>query len=360
MVVEPESLCWMTGRMVEARDGLTWAEEFAPLPALRAVVRDDGTGLGRGVKLERARRRAAGLPDLDDPLDVFHTLREGGRALRKTWGTAGGALGRADAAQKGFDRRARQGHSRQGHGAPLNRLWRQAEQTWDQATAAETAWRLARSAFEFFTPEGRLNDRVQAKAVVAATLPHLAGVAWAKARRLLLRRESFTFLDQVQGRLAGLGLDPDVLSALLDLEGLHRQPWRLSAATRAWASVRTVQLEKASPDWRDEAGRVRAVLRGAWRASSLVECVNSVARMQQARHRKMTQGLLDLKRLYWNLRRFRTGHRKDQAPYGLLGLEVPDLSFWEFLKLTPEELREQLSAKQHAPWESPQNPNLES
>src|SRR5271157_4292875 len=25
-----------------------------------------------------------------------------------------------------------------------------------------------------------------------------------------------------------LGLDPDVLSALLDLEGLQRQPWRLS------------------------------------------------------------------------------------------------------------------------------------
>jgi hypothetical protein len=27
-----------------------------------------------------------------------------------------------------------------------------------------------------------------------------------------------------------------------------------------------------------------------------------------------------------------------------LGLKLPDLSFWEFLKLTPEELREQLSA----------------
>ena len=86
MVVEPESLCWLTGRMVEARDGVTWAEEFARFPALEAVVRDDGTGLGKGVKLERARRRAAGLPDLDDSLDVFHTLREGGRALRKTWG----------------------------------------------------------------------------------------------------------------------------------------------------------------------------------------------------------------------------------------------------------------------------------
>jgi len=344
MVVEPESLCWVTGRMARARDGVTWAEEFARLPALEAVVRDDGTGLGRGVRLERARRRAAGLPDLDDTLDVFHTLREGGRALRTTWGAATGALERADAAQKEFDGRARQGRSRQGHGAPLNRLWRRAERTWAQAEAAEAAWKQARSAFELFTPEGRLNDRPQAEAIVAATLPHLGGAAWAKTRRLLLRRESLTFLDQVHQRLAALGLAPDVLSALLDLEGLRRQPWRQTAATRAWALARTVQLTKAHPGWRDDARRVGTVLRGAWRASSLVECVNSVARMQQARHRKMTQGLLDLKRLYWNLRRFRTGRRKDQTPYGLLGLRLPELSFWEFLKLTPEELREQLSA----------------
>jgi hypothetical protein len=349
MVVEPESLCWVTGRMVQARDGVTWAEEFARLPALEAVVRDDGTGLGKGVKLERARRRAQGLPDLDDTLDVFHTLREGGRALRRTWGAATRALERADAAQKEFDDRARQGQSRQGHGAPLNRLWRQAERTWDQAEAAEAAWKQARSAFELFTPDGRLNDRAQAEAVVAAALPHLGGAAWAKTRRLLLRRESFTFLDQVQDRLAGLGLEPEVLSALLDLEALRRQPWRLSAGTRGWALVRTVQLTKACGDWREEARRVRAVLRGVWRASSLVECVNSVARMQQARHRKMTQELLDLKRLYWNLRRFRIGRRKAQTPYGLLGLKVPDLSFWEFLKLTPEELREKLSAMGDTP-----------
>jgi hypothetical protein len=344
MVVEPESLCWLTGRMVAARDGVTWAEEFARLPALEAVVRDDGSGLGKGVKLERGRRRDAGLPDLDDSLDVFHTLREGGHALRKTWGAASRALESADAAQKEFDRRGRQGQSCQGHGAPLNRLWRQAERLWDQAAAAETSWQQAKSAFEFFTPEGRLNDRAAAAAVVASVLPHLGGVAWAKTRRLLLRRESFTFLDQMRTRLAELDLAPDVLSALLDLEGLRRQPWRLSAATRVWASVRTVQLTKACPDWCAQAGRVRVVLRSVWRASSLVECVNSVARMQQARHRKMTQELLDLKRLYWNLRPFRIGRRKDQTPYGLLGLNVPDLSFWEFLKLTPEELREKLSA----------------
>src|SRR4029450_7067140 len=159
MVVEPESLCWLTGRMVKARDGATWAEEFARFPALKAVVRDDGTGLGKGVKLERARRRAARLPDLDDTLDVFHTLREGGRALRRTWGAATRALERAGAAQEGLDRLGRQGRSRQGHGTATHRLWRQAERLWDQAAAAEAAWKRARSAFEFFTPERRPHDQ---------------------------------------------------------------------------------------------------------------------------------------------------------------------------------------------------------
>ena len=356
MLVEPGSLGWAAGRLVEARDGETWAVEFARFSALGTVVRDDGSGLGKGLKLERARRRAEGLcDDLEDMLDIFHTSREGGRALRKTWGIASRALERAETAQKKLDQRGREGSSRAGHATATSRLWRKAEQLWDQAMASERAWKLARSAFEFFTPEGRLNERRQARAVVAAALPQLNGPAWAKTRRLLLRPESFTFLDQAQRRLAELGLDPDVLAALLDLEGLRRQPWRLSAstpgsaATRAWALARTVQLTKARADWQELAGRVRKVLRGVWRASSLVECVHSVARMQQARHRKMTQGLLDLKRLYWNLHRFRSGPRKDQTPYGLLGLKLPDLSFWEFLNLTPEELRQQLSATEDTP-----------
>jgi hypothetical protein len=108
--------------------------------------------------------------------------------------------------------------------------------------------------------------------------------------------------------------------------------------------VQEVVCQKLDPNWRESYGAVSRVLRGTVRASSAVECMNSVLRMPQARHRKMTQGLLDLKRLYWNLRQFRIGRRKGQTPYGLLGLNVPDVSFWEFLRQTPEELREKLSA----------------
>src|SRR5918997_2225117 len=173
MVVEPESLCWLTGRMVQARDGLTWAEEFARFPALKAVIRDDGTGLGKGLKLERARRRAAGQPGLDDTLDVFHTLREGGRAQRATWAAAGRALEGAGAAQRDFDQRGRQGASNSGHGAPLNRLWAAAERAFARAEAAEAAWHRARAALELFTPDGRLNDRRQAEVAVTAAVPDL-------------------------------------------------------------------------------------------------------------------------------------------------------------------------------------------
>jgi hypothetical protein len=355
MLVEPASPCWLAGRTVEARDGITWAAELERWPTLTAVVRDGGSALSKGIESVRARRRERGAAELEDGLDVFHTLREGGHALRATRSEASRALERAEAAQQRFDQRGRQGQSNCGHGAPLRRLWAAAEAAFTRAEAAEAAWRRARSALELFTPEGRLNDRHRAEAVVAAALPHLDGPAWAKTRRLLSRPESFTFLDQVARRLGELGLEADVLAASLDLEALRRQPWRsrgstpAAAAARGLALARLVLWEKMSPEWREQATALRRVLHGVWRASSLVECVNSVARMQQSRHRQMTQGLLDLKRLYWNLRRFRTGPRKDQTPYGLLGLKVPELSFWDFLKLTPEGLRQQLSAMEHTP-----------
>jgi hypothetical protein len=67
--------------------------------------------------------------------------------------------------------------------------------------------------------------------------------------------------------------------------------------------------------------------------------------MQQSRHRKVSQELLDLKRLYWNLRQFRTGRRKKTSPYQRLGVLLPpDLSWWQLLQLNPDQLRSLLSA----------------
>jgi hypothetical protein len=99
---------------------------------------------------------------------------------------------------------------------------------------------------------------------------------------------------------------------------------------------------------------VRGVLGGVWRASSLVECLNSVARMQQGRHRKRTQGLLDLKRLYGNCRAFRTGRRRQKSPYERQGLLLPVWDWWELLRRSPEQLRQQLQMAHAVAAESPE------
>ena len=123
--------------------------------------------------------------------------------------------------------------------------------------AAERAWKSDPiPLFQFFTPEGRFNDRQQAQAVVAGALRHLSGPARARpggccsaARASRSWNECMCFGQP--------GSDPDVLSALLDLEGLQCQAWRLSkstpgsAATPGLALARTVQLAKAEPHWQE-------------------------------------------------------------------------------------------------------------
>ena len=346
MMVEPESFCWLSGRLVKHRDGVTWAEEFRNYPALAYLVSDAGTGLAKGVRLLQADR-----PSVQHGLDVFHTIYEGNKVLRKEYGFAARALEAAERGQAELDRLGRQGQSRAGKATHVQSLWREAERQLDQAAAAEQAWKECRATLEWFRPDGTLNERCQAEATVAGVLPRLPGGQWSKVRRLLQRPETFTFLDRMHEQLRCLNIPAEELAVLVRLEGLRRHPELLqgetpqAAALRGLVLVRSVQLAKTDPDWPIKAQQVRQALRRAWRASSLVEGINSVARMQQARHRKMTQGLLDLKRLYWNLRPFRTDQRRGTTPYERLGMRVPSVSWWELLKMTPEQLGAQLSEK---------------
>ena len=241
-------------------------------------------------------------------------------------------LGMCRRGTTGVDRRGRQGQSRTGHATQTNRLWRRAESVWDQAEAAETAWKQVQSAFEFFTPEGHLNDRDQAEAVVAAALLHLTGPAWAQTLRILGRSESLTFLDQTHWRLAALGMDPEVLAALLDLEGL---PPILAPVGNGAGVGGDTGLGRGphGPVGEDAIPTGVSGPAGPPGAARGVACEQPGGMRQQRgadaarpRHRKMTQGLLDLKRLDWNLRHFRTGRRKDRTPYDLLGLKLPDFT----------------------------------
>ena len=77
--------------------------------------------------------------------------------------------------------------------------------------------------------------------------------------------------------------------------------------------------------------------------------MNSVLRMQQSRHKRMTQPMLNLKRLYWNCHILKAGKRKGHCPYQKLGLPLATFDFWELLQSDPVRLTQELSGPKDTP-----------
>jgi hypothetical protein len=89
--------------------------------------------------------------------------------------------------------------------------------------------------------------------------------------------------------------DEEWLGELVRLWWLRRQRPRGSSSGSIAGSghvahlVQMVACHHEDANWRESYQRVARVLRQTVRASSAVECMNSVLRMHQARHRTVTQ-----------------------------------------------------------------------
>jgi hypothetical protein len=356
MIVEQESLCWISGRLGATVDGDGWAEEFRQLPHLEQVARDGGKALAKGVALVNAERQQRGQPLVVDQGDHFHALRDAGVGLRKVQRQAAQALAVAEQAQQQVEACQRQGVPSQGAGRHAASAWRKAEQAMDLWCERERLWQQTKEALRLVTPTGNWNTRPQAEAVLAQTLPQLPDGEFAKTKRHLEKPELLNYLDHVQRQIEALPFPEAVKQAAVRQECLRRRPEALrgagtqAAARRGVLLACAVILGKTGAVGPQAVAAVQDIFRRAYRASSLVECINSAVRMHQCRHRKMTQGLLDLKRLYWNCPTFRTGRRRGSTPYQRLGVPWPEgLRWWDVLQLTPEQLREKLSTAKMPP-----------
>jgi hypothetical protein len=356
MVVEQDSLCWLSGRLGVTVDGEGWAEEFRQLPKLEQVARDGGSGLAKGLTLVNAERQKQGQPLVVDQGDHFHALRGGGVGLRRVQRQAAKALAEAEKAQQELEACQRQGERSQGASKHAGTAWRNAEQAMDLWCERERLWQQTKEAMRLVTPTGDLNTRQHAAAVLAETLPQLPDSDFAKTKRQIEKPEMLNYLDHVHRQIEALPFPEEVKQAAVRQECLRRRPEALKGEDKQAAAKRGVMLmcavilAKTGAVGQQAQAAVREIFRRAYRASSLVECINSAVRMHQCRHRKMTQGLLDLKRLYWNCHTFRTGRRRGSTPYQRLGVPWPEgLSWWDVLKLTPEQLREKLSTETTPP-----------
>jgi hypothetical protein len=351
MAVEPNSLCWVVGQKSDSVSGEAWQEIFEKMPNLEMVLRDAGSGLKGGVTLANEKRSEANGKPLAAQQDHFHSVWEGGRGLGRVKRKARAAMLKAETAQKEFDRRKRHGQSLSGIATLVPKLWEKADQAFARWTEQERLWNEAKAALVLVTPEGTLNTPERAERLVREALTPLPDADFGKSKRQLLEPETFTYLREVHRKLDALPASAEVKKAAVKQECLRRRPELLqgesvqAAAMRGVLLMCGVVLAKSGEVGQETAATVKEIFRMAWRASSLVECVNSVVRMQQARHRRMSQGLIDLKRLYWNTAAFRTGRRRKKSPYDHLGVNLPEgIRWWELLKCPPQRLRDQLSA----------------
>jgi hypothetical protein len=311
--------------------------------------------LAKGVELLNAAREEKGLDPVIDQGDHYHALRGGGLGLRRAQQRAQKALANAEAADKELQQCRRRCQKQTGAAIRARLAWRKAEQAMDSWCQTEQVWKRTKQAMRLFTAEGHLNTREQAQGVLAETLEQLPEEDFAKTKRQLRKPEMLNYLDRVQAKLAALPYSEEVKQAAIRQEGLCRQRELLrgeseeAAARRAVLLVCAVVLSSAGAAGKQAVWAVREIFRRAYRASSVVEGINSVLRMHQSRHRKLSQGLLDLKRLYWNSHSFRTGRRRQSSPYERLGVPWPEgLCWWDVLKMTPEQLRDKLSSGEMA------------
>jgi hypothetical protein len=310
---------------------------------LEFAVSDAAKGIAKAVARRAAERRDdPAAPPLEHGPDVFHTAMEAHRVLARQWRRAEAAWEKAEGSDVALARAKRQGIDARGPARASHAAWGRANAAFEGAERRESAWGRAARALELFDADGRLNDRPRATAAIAAALKDLTGPEWSKVRNFLTDPRGLAFLDRMHRRLE---------------EAEPRSEWREAMAWRWWlrhgrvgrsdaitACLRGVARgRELDAEERVSYERVAAVLGATVRASGAVECMNSVLRMQQARHRRMTQPMLDLKRLYWNCRAFRSGPRKDMCPYRALGLELPTYDFWELLHVAPAQLTQQLS-----------------
>jgi hypothetical protein len=356
MAVEPHSFAWVLGARADDRSGATWAQALAAWPEVEDVAADGGSGIEHGLELATEQRHeaaaAAGRPakPFRARLDTFHIRRDGARALRVEWGRAEALWEEAEKVERAKARFNRTGRDRRrfSQGA-VEQAWRPAVAAFEEACRKERAWDRAVAALGVLRPDGRLNDRTWATAELRAAVAELTGGHWAKVCRQLLDERAVTFVDRLQEDLAVAEPCPQRREMVVALWRWRRSlPPTGAAAATPTAMVADLLRARLGPGWQESYRRVARVLGRVVRASSAVECVNSVVRMHQARHRNLSQELLDLKRLYWNGRRFREGKRRSRCPYELLGLKLPTYDPWALLQLDPEELRKQLSSSRVA------------
>jgi hypothetical protein len=273
------------------RKAETWQKQLEPFQHLVFAISDAAKGIASAVQQLTWERREKdpSAPALVHGLDLFHTSQEAERVLAQKWRPVEALWEQAESCDADVARTKTRGVDARGAAAPARAAWSKATTAFQEVDRLAAAWCRCRRAFDLFRPDGRLNDREWAESEIKAGLNELTGREWQKVRNFLTDPRSLAFLDHMHERLEKVEPRAQWRDFLVWRWWKRHYPSTSPAtsplAALAYEVAAQRPLERAEQVAYDQ---MATILNDTVRASSAVECMNSILRMQQSRHRRMT------------------------------------------------------------------------
>jgi len=192
----------------------------------------------------------------------------------------------------------------------------------------ERLLRQMRSAVELTDASGRWMTPEEREQKITQAMTRLEELGLARRRRVAgywRNPKLLTFAREAQRRFDALAVPAgplprrDLLDAAVGGWALHRGLLRPRGALIA--SLRVVAASPAHPDFLAFRERVEAILDASLRASSAIECLNSLWRVYQQVKKSFGTDFAYLVALHHNMHEFREGPRRGKSPFDLLGLD---------------------------------------
>jgi len=329
LVVEPRSLLLFGLHLAEGRGAEDWGPLLAAMTQMERCASDAARGL----------TKAADERGFSRQFDMRHGLTKGRAWLARLTAKCEKKLDDEQEARRALDELRGSGNHVRIAAAErrAKRLGKAADEALRQWCRLDDLFGQVERAFDYTTPQGKLNTAERASGLVAEALRAMGeteeGRGLAKRLGLIERQPAFAFLAVLQMRLRACGSDqvgPDREARLA----------RLVTETLAWrrhdkdpvSVLRAASTGSAADEL--EIGVVEAV-DDAVRSSSSVECVNSRVRLVQVARKRLSEGFIYLLAVYHNMRTFGRGsEREGKSAAELAGIELPTNDWVELLDLT--------------------------
>jgi len=324
-VVDPDSMTVGACERSEDRTGESWHSVLSHFPNLRHVISDEAKGIGKGVYLTDA--------TMLHQKDLYHLLSEISKTTRRLETRLGKLL---KAEEKAWQDWVEGRIYTKTMEKTLVKVDRQLELMEEYYQALE----LLDFAFCPMTSDYQVNTREHGHQVLSDVIQRLKSLTTElnidDLIGILEKRASgcLVFLDQLQHELSSISVELEsdsqftadqirqwAIQEVCLQQAMADEPTDevFSAYRELWEQVRS--LKELMPLFLQVVSEVRRILYHPRRASSLVECYNSILRPIQQVKRYVSQEFLWLKALHHNMKGFKQGRRKGKSPFQLLGID---------------------------------------